>query len=72
MAKWRELKYYEKGTPCKTAKRYRVRHLFTDYSGHVYSPCGIICIDSRLSEGPTDVRLCGHCVKAVNRRRKKR
>ena len=64
--KWRELKYYAHGTPTKTAMKYRRRHLFIDYSGSYYSPCGLIIFTSvRFSGQETTVQKCKHCLKHV-------
>lgn len=72
MSKWRELKYYDHGTPTKAARKDRRRHLFRQGSWYdvsfLYSPCGISAYKSRLSEGPTDVQKCKHCSKHVRRR----
>lgn len=68
MAKWREIKYYAKGTPTKTAMKMRRRHLFTHYvdygilGGH-HSRCGLHVFTSQFSEGPTDVQKCKHCTR---------
>jgi hypothetical protein len=74
MAKWRELKYYAHGTPCKTAKKHRRRHLFTwDFNASTAldtaysSPCGLLVFGTRLSEGPTSTPKCGHCLKHVEK-----
>ena len=76
MSKWREIKYYAKGTPTKTTKRLRRRHFFTpDETGYLtddpirpyHSPCGLHVFEKRLSEGPTESQKCGHCLKAVGR-----
>ncbi len=66
MSKWRELKYYAHGTPTKTTIRLRRRHLFMhdSFSGGERSLCGMHVAQGRLSEGPTEVQKCGHCVKA--------
>ncbi len=64
MSKWRELKYYAWGTPTKAKYADRRRHLFTYRFGRHNSSCGLQVITVRLSEGPTTVQKCGHCVKA--------
>ncbi len=71
MSKWRELKYYDHGTPTKASLKDRRRHLFMhyvdydhDHLGDHHSPCGLHVFAHRFSEGPTTVRKCGHCIKA--------
>lgn len=79
MSIWREIRYYAKGTPTKTTKRLRRRHLFTcdgylknDPIGPYRSPCGLFVFKSQMSKGPTDAARCGNCVKVIAAKRKKK
>lgn len=80
MAIWREIKYYARGTPTKTTKRLRRRHLFAhDETGYLtndsirpyHSPCGLSIFTTQMSEGPTDSQKCKSCLKAIAARRRK-
>lgn len=74
--KWREIRWYAKGTPTKTTKRLRRLHLFKAGSGYLTgdlitpyrSLCGLNVFETQLCKGMTDARLCGNCVKALNAR----
>ncbi len=72
MAKWREIRWYAKGTPTKTTKRLRRLHLFeavSKYTGFTMrSLCGLKVTANRLCK--SDALLCGNCVKALNARKK--
>lgn len=77
MSRWREIKFYAHGTPTKTTKRLRRRHLFDlSWKGSLgfgyFSPCGLKVIGVQMSEGPTDSPKCGNCLKAIRARKRKR
>ena len=74
MSIWREIKYYAKGTPTKTVKRLRRRHLFkmTWISAFIYhSPCGLEIEGTQMSEGPTESQKCKSCLKAIKAKKTK-
>lgn len=80
MSKWREIRYYVKGTPTKTTIWLRRMHLFTmDDTGFLtddpiqsyHSACGLHILASQMSESFTATRLCGNCVKALCGQEKK-
>ncbi len=68
--KWREIKYYAKGTPTKTTKRLRRRHAFTFNGWHQYdswiSPCGQHVFGLQIIGGSTDSQKCKHCLRIKN------
>lgn len=73
MSKWREIRWYAKGTPTKTTKRLRRQHSFKA-SGDLnivgggvsyYSPCGLKVFASQLSKVATAAQKCANCLKSL-------
>lgn len=73
MSRWREIKYYAHGTPTKTTKRLRRRHLFAQIitEGRRRSPCGLQVFSRQLGGEVQEVQKCLNCLKAIRARKKK-